>query len=191
MRRTMSRTAPLVLGMEERPQEADGDGLDAFGDEAVDRGLRLVLVQRHDHGAEAIDPLRHALDEALGHDRLGLLAFGEMHDQAHVAALQPARAAHDVDDVVVALGGDEPDLCAALLHDRVGADGGAVRQERDLADRAHPVAMPMRRAAAAIASIMPRAKSSGVDGDFAVVTAPPSSITTQSVKVPPISTPTR
>ena len=30
----------------------------------------------------------------------------------------------------------------------------------------------MRRAAAAIASIMPRAKSSGVEGDFAVVTAP-------------------
>ena len=31
----------------------------------------------------------------------------------------------------------------------------------------------------------------GVEATFAVVTAPPSSMTTQSVKVPPMSTPTR
>src|SRR5271154_3861358 len=42
-----------------------------------------------------------------------------------------------------------------------------------------------------MASIMPRAKLSGVEGDLDVVTVPASSITTQSVKVPPISTPTR
>ena len=38
---------------------------------------------------------------------------------------------------------------------------------------------------------MPWAKSPGVEGAFAVVTAPFSSMTTQSVNVPPISTPTR
>ncbi len=96
----------------------------------ADRRLGLVFVQGHHHLAEAIDPLRHAGDEALGHDRLGFLAFREMHDEAYVAALHAARAAHDVDHVVVALGGDEPDPGAAFLHDRVGADRRAVRQER-------------------------------------------------------------
>ena len=77
--------------MEERPQEADGDRLDAFAYEKPDRRLGLVLVQRHHHLAEAIDPLGHAFDQPLRHDRLGLLAFREMHDEAHVAALH-ARA---------------------------------------------------------------------------------------------------
>src|SRR6267378_4575728 len=60
-----------------------------------------------------------------------------MHHLADVAAAVAARAAHDVDRVLVPLGGDETDLRAALLDDGVGADRGAVRQEGDVA--AEPV----------------------------------------------------
>src|SRR6267143_1521559 len=60
-----------------------------------------------------------------------------MHHLADVAAAVAARAAHDVDRVLVPLGGDETDLRAALLDDGVGADRGAVRQVRDVA--AEPV----------------------------------------------------
>src|SRR5262249_49893424 len=82
--------------------------------------------QLDDDLAEAVDALRDALDEALGDDRVGLCAFREMHDLAYVAAGDAARAAHDVDDVVVALGGDEAELRAAMLDDGIGADRGAV-----------------------------------------------------------------
>jgi len=39
--------AMLVLGLEEGPQEADGDGADAFADQAADGGFSLRLVERH------------------------------------------------------------------------------------------------------------------------------------------------
>src|ERR1700676_1780289 len=96
MRATLSRTrrhaphhiappAPL-LGIEERPEEADRDRLDALVEEAPDRRLGLGLVEWNDDLAEAVDALRDALDEALGHDRFGLPALGEMHDLAHIAS---------------------------------------------------------------------------------------------------------
>src|ERR1700694_2201622 len=50
---------------------------------------------------------------------------------------------------------------------------------------------PRRSAARRIAASMPSAKFSGVDGDLVAVIPPPRSSTTQSVKVPPMSTPTR
>jgi len=78
----------------------------------------------------------------------------------------------------VALGGDEAHLGAALLDDGIGADRRAMRQEIDVA--AKPVA-----------SIMPRAKSGGVEGTLVVRSLPARSTIAQSVKVPPISMPTR
>src|SRR5690606_2725630 len=54
-------------------------------------------------------------------------------DLADVAPAVAARAAHDVDRVLVPPGGDEPDARAALLDDGVRSDGRAVRQERDVA----------------------------------------------------------
>src|ERR1700681_201171 len=50
---------------------------------------------------------------------------------------------------------------------------------------------PRRSAAMRIAASMPSAKFSGVDGDLVAVILPPRSSTTQSVNVPPMSTPTR
>src|SRR5438874_8639273 len=56
-----------------------------------------------------------------------------MHHLADVAPAVAARAAHDVDRVLVPLGGDEPDLGAALLDDGIRADRRAVREKRDVA----------------------------------------------------------
>src|ERR1700687_578642 len=50
---------------------------------------------------------------------------------------------------------------------------------------------PRRSAAMRIAASMPSAKFSGVDGDLVAVILPARSSTTQSVNVPPMSTPTR
>ena len=123
---------PLMRGLEERPQEADGDGFHALGDELADglRGLRLV--QRHDHACEAVHTFGYAPDQALGNDRGRLPALRNVHDLAHFAAVEPARASHDVDDIAVPAGSDEPDPGAALLHDRIGPDRGAVGNERGL-----------------------------------------------------------
>ena len=49
-----------------------------------------------------------------------------MHDELDVATREATRATHDVDDIVVALGGDQTDLGAAALDDGISADGGAV-----------------------------------------------------------------
>jgi hypothetical protein len=50
---------------------------------------------------------------------------------------------------------------------------------------------PSRSAATRIASIMPSAKLPGVEAALVAVTRPARSSTTQSVNVPPMSTPTR
>src|SRR6266480_2912681 len=50
---------------------------------------------------------------------------------------------------------------------------------------------PRRSAASRIAAIMPSAKSPGVDGDLVAMIRPRRSSATQSVNVPPMSTPTR
>ena len=121
----------LVAGVAERPEEADRDGVAAGGDELADRALRLDLVERHDDLAEAVDALGNAMNEALRHDRIGLLALREVDDLGDVARGDAARAAHDVDRVLVALGRDQADLRALALDQRVGADGRAMRQDRD------------------------------------------------------------
>ena len=51
--------------------------------------------------------------------------------------------------------------------------------------------MPSASAPAPSASIMPRAKSGGVDGTLVVRSFPARSTIAQSVKVPPMSMPTR
>ncbi len=117
----------------ERPEKTHGDGLDAGFDQALDRGLGFGLVQRNDHLAEAVDALRHALDQALGHDRHRLLAGGEVNHLGDIARGDAARAAHDVDRVLVAPRRDQADARAFSLDQRVRADRGAVGEHRDLA----------------------------------------------------------
>ena len=127
---------PLVAGVAERPEETDRDRVAPGVDKRADRLLGFHLVQRDDDFAEAVDALGHAADQALRHDRVRLLALGEMNDFGDVARGHAARATHDVDCVFVPLGRDQPDLRALPLDQRVGADGRAVGENRDaLAER--------------------------------------------------------
>ena len=125
----------LVRGLEERPQEADRDRLHVLGEQLANGRLGLRLVEGHDDLPEAVHALGDAANEALRHDRARLLAFRDVHHLAHFAAVEPARAPHDVDDVVVPAGGDEADPGAPLLDDRVRADGGAVGYERGVREK--------------------------------------------------------
>src|SRR5574340_915089 len=111
-----------MLRIAERPQETDRDRLHALGDEVANGGFRLLLVQRNDHFAEAVHALRYAADQALRHDGNRLRSFREVHHLANIAPAVAARAAHDVDRVLVALRGDEADAGAALLDDGIGPD---------------------------------------------------------------------
>ncbi len=56
-----------------------------------------------------------------------------MHHLGDVARADAARAAHDMDRILVAARGDQPDFGAFALDQRVRADGGPVREHLDLA----------------------------------------------------------
>src|SRR6266550_3395549 len=99
--------AQFVSGILERPEEANADRLDILQDEPPDRVLGLGFIERHHDLAEAVDALRNALDETLRHDGRGLPALGKVHDLADVARGHSARAAHDVDGILVAAGRDQ------------------------------------------------------------------------------------
>src|SRR5258706_11403818 len=120
----------------ERPEKANPDRLDALLDQAPDRGFDLSFVERHHDLAEAVDALRHALDEALRHDRHRLPAFGKVHDLADVTGTDSARAAHDVNGVLVPAGRDQADARPFSLDERIRADGRSVREHRDVAAEA-------------------------------------------------------
>ena len=134
---------------------------------------------------------RDAVDEALRHDRIGLVALGEVQDLGDVARGHAARAAHDVDGVLVALGGDQADFRALALDQGVGADGRAVGEDRNaLAEKRRTAARAARRRPASHRACR-RRSCPGSKAALVAVMLPARSRTTQSVKVPPMSTPTR
>ena len=108
-------------------------GLGRLASQRADRCLGLRLVEFYDDFSKTIHALGNASDQPFRHDRARLRGLGEVHHLADVAPAVAARAAHDVDGVLVAARGDEPDPRAFLLDDRVGADRGAVREEGDVA----------------------------------------------------------
>ena len=161
-------------------------------DEAPDRGLGLGFVR-------AAPPPRRSSRRAPTRPRsgawersaTGFWLEGKCTTLADVARGHAARAAHDVDRVLVAAGGDQPDPGALPLDERIGADRGPVREHRDVAAELARRRRPRRSAATRIAASMPSAKSRGVEEALVAVMRPARSSTTQSVNVPPISTPTR
>src|SRR5207249_10017029 len=125
--------AQLVPGLLERPEKANPDRLAVLQDEAPDRVLGLGFIEWHHDLAEAVDALRQAHDETLRHDRHRLPALGKVHDLADIARGHSARAAHDVDGILVAAGRDQADARSFSLEKRIRADGRTVREDRDVA----------------------------------------------------------
>ena len=92
-----------------------------------------MFVQRHHHIAHAVNPLGNASDVALRHDGYGFLTFWKMHQLVQVARVNTPRAPHDVNDVLMALGGDQTHSGPTALNQGVGAHRRAVRQQPDTA----------------------------------------------------------
>ena len=124
------RRAALVLGVEVREQEADGDRLDALLAELPRGGAHLVLVERHEHLAgRRHDPLGHDLAVAAPDERPRL-----PRDVLHHRVVQRPLVPADVDDVPEAARRDHPREGALVLehgvrrHGRAVEDAGHVRR---------------------------------------------------------------
>ena len=113
----------LVRRVGEGVDEADGDGVDAFGEQAVHRGARVVCVERLLHPARRVDPLvDHGAEVAL--DQRRRLLPREVVEPGH-----PQVA--DLEYVAEAPRADQPGAGPLALQQRVARDRGAVH---DLGD---------------------------------------------------------
>ena len=100
-------------------------------------------------------------------------------------------AAHDVQAVTETFGHDQAGFGSGASDQRVIADGAGVKKQAGRALKQSSASLrPRLFAASATEFSAPWEKSSGVESDFADGDLPSSSTTTQSVNVPPISTPT-
>ena len=122
----------------ETVQEADRDAVDLLGDEAFGKPFNRGLVERRDDLALGIDALRHDKAQPARHQRRREVDID--------VVLLKAVFVPDLDRVTEPLGRDEGGLGALTLDDRVGREGRAVddqrqiprgecRLEQDLADR--------------------------------------------------------
>ena len=107
----------LVLRIQEREEEADGDGLDARLLQLPDLLARFLLVERDQYRPVLRDPLGNRQPVAAPHDRIPLP--GEV---LVVREVERLLVAGDVEDVAVALGRDHPDLRAVVLDHDVRGD---------------------------------------------------------------------
>ena len=107
----------LVRRVQEREQEADAHRLDPGLLERPHLLARPHLVERDEHGAVALDPLRNGQPVASPNDRVALP--GEILVVREVERLLVAR---DVEDVSVALRRDHPDRRPGVLDHDVRRD---------------------------------------------------------------------
>ena len=123
--------AALVLGIEVREEEADGDRLDARRAQFARSPAHALLVERHQHLAGGRnDALAHHHPVAALHEGLGL-PRNVLHHRVVLRALVAA----DMHDVAEAFRRDHPGHRATMLQHRVGGDGGAVIDGVDLGRR--------------------------------------------------------
>ena len=122
---------PLVLGVQVRVKQADGDRVDAGLPELPDALAHLVLVERREHLAVG------GRDALL--DREAMPALGERPRLPRELLLEREveglLVAGDVEDVAEALGRQHPDLGAAVREDDVRRDGRPVQEVVDLGQR--------------------------------------------------------
>ena len=115
---------PLVRRIGEGVDEADGDGVDALGQQPVDGGARVLGIQRLLHIARRVDALVHhraqvALDQGLR------LLPREVVEPGH-----PQVA--DLQHVAEAARADQPGAGALALQQGVAGDGGSVHHLGDV-----------------------------------------------------------
>ena len=123
--------ALLVLGVQEREQQADRDGVDLGLAQRVDRLLHAGVVERLDLALRA-HPLAHGEAQVARDERLRP-PLGQVVERGAVLA-------GELDQVAEAGGRDERGARAAALEQRVGGDRHAVRE------RAHgPRVDPLER----------------------------------------------
>ncbi len=177
-----------MVGVDEAPQEADGDRLDAVVEQLLDGLARLLLVELEEHVAGPVDALRDLLDEAGGtigsglrwRDTCSSRSIGSPAERPNERIMISAsRWPRVVMRPVVA-----PRICTSTLVPTV-----VPCSSRSVWVRSSSRPRPARRAASSTAAMKPAEKSGGVDEALASVTVPDSSMITQSVNVPPMSTP--
>ena len=115
--------AALVLGVQEREQQAHRDRLDVGLAQRLDRLAHAVVVERLELAVRA-HALAHGEAQVARHERLGA-ALGEVVERGAVLA-------RELDQVAEALGRDERGARAAALEQRVGGDRHPVRERRDV-----------------------------------------------------------
>jgi hypothetical protein len=118
--------AGIGVGM----QEADGDRLDALGLEVVEDRRQARQVERLQLLALVGDAAGQFAAQVARHEGLRLLVV-------EVEEVRPV-AARDLQRVAKALGGDQADLDALALGQRVDDDGGAVGEKSTVAGSTPP-----------------------------------------------------
>ena len=119
-----------MVGVTERPEEADRDRLDVLLAQAADGGTHLILVERHGH-AVAQAALVDLLDARARH-QVRRVAVRLVVEDA-----RPAGAAGEAERVLEARRDEHADLGPAELGERVRHDG---RREHDVAGLAEQLA---------------------------------------------------
>ena len=118
----------LVGGIDPGEEKAHRDRLHAFVPESAGGASHRLLVERdEDLAGRRRDPLRHREAVPAAHEGSVL-----PRDLLPNGVVLGSLVAADVDDVAVALAGDHPGAGAVMGEDRVGRDGGAVKQVSDL-----------------------------------------------------------
>ena len=108
-------------------QEADGDRLDAVGDQALRHRAHFGGVERRQHVAVAVHALRHLQPMAARHQRVG-------EAQEQVVDVVALLGAH-LEDVAEAARGDQAEPRAAALDQGVGDQRRAVHHVADVGKR--------------------------------------------------------
>jgi len=119
--------ALLMRGVHEAVQEADGQRLDALGLQEGDVRAQARLIERAQHLAGVVQALRHRQAPAARHQGLRQL---DVEVVLVVAALIAQR-----EHVAEALGGEQRGLRPLALDQRVGGEGRAVDDQRDVGGR--------------------------------------------------------
>ena len=183
--------APLVRRIAERPEQADGETFGAGGDERL-RSPRAPPPRRAATSTSPSTVIRSLTPrmQRFRHQRRRRLGVQEVHGlRLRQAAGAADRAAADDQRVLEAARGDQSDAGAAALDQRIGRHRRAVREAFGLAEQL--AGRRCRRTAASLASTsrMPCCGAFGVENALSKRSRPAASISTRSVKVPPVSTP--